>query len=148
MNWIQFRPKKPFEMSCRHYYSKKYVGSKISFKLDGKFSPHFKFRQKMSCFSSLFPSLPCLPSLEVDLMICTVGCDVSKLWSSTAGVSFNSILVFLKDFSCLRLFFSSSCRFFNVYTTQKKSAGGLYFSGSSNEDFDSSACFPSLFSTM
>ena len=45
-------------------------------------------------------------------------------------------------------FFSSSCRFFNVYTTQKKSAGGLYFSGSSNEDFDSSACFPSLFSTM
>lgn len=74
----------------------------------------------MSCFSSLFPSLPCLPSLEVDLMICTVGCDVSKLWSSTAGVSFNSILVFLKDFSCLPLFFLLLA-VFSMFTQHKKS---------------------------
>ena len=59
-----------------------------------EFSPHFKFRQKMSCFP-----LPCLPSLEVVLMICTVGCDVSKLWSSSGGVSFNSMF-----FSLLILF--------------------------------------------
>ena len=57
-----------------------------------EFSPHFKFRQKMSCFP-----LPCLPSLEVDLMICTGGWDVSRLWSSCSaefGVSFNSIFLF------------------------------------------------------
>ena len=86
-----------------------------------EFSPHFKFRQKMSCFP-----LPCLPSLEVDLMICTGGWDVSRLWSSCSaefGVSFNSIFLFFdtKHFFFFQLLFFREINvcFENTWKTEK-----------------------------
>ena len=124
-----------------HYSSKKCrFKNKFQAWLDGNFLLISNSDKK--CL--VFP-LPCLPSLEVDLMICTVGCDVSKLWSSTAGVSFNSILVF---FPC---FFQVFSLLFFFCLHNKKSAG-LYFSGSSEGLTGASngrrrACFPSLYFT-